>query len=76
MNLSKSRYTLGITCGKKLWLSCYKPEEAEDASNDAVLDNGTRVGDLARGLLGDYVLVEYDTNYKNMIDKTRELFRK
>ena len=73
MNLSKSRYTQGVTCDKKLWLSCYKPEEAEDMGNESVLDNGTRVGDLARGLLGDYVLVEYDTNYKNMIDKTREL---
>ena len=28
MNLSKSRYTQGITCSKKLWLSCYKEEEA------------------------------------------------
>lgn len=73
MNLSKSRYTQGVTCGKKLWLSCFKPEEAEEMGNDAVLDNGTKVGDLARGLLGDYTLVEYDTNYKNMIDKTNEL---
>ena len=30
MNLSKSRYTQGVTCEKKLWLSCYKPDEAED----------------------------------------------
>ena len=76
MNLSKSRYTTGITCGKKLWLSCYKPEEAEDASNDAVLDNGTMVGELARGLFGNYELVEFDTNFKNMINKTNELLAK
>jgi hypothetical protein len=73
MNLSKSRYTTGITCGKKLWLSCYKPEEAQEEDNDAVLDNGTMVGELARGLFGNYELVEYDTNYKNMLDKTSEL---
>ena len=38
MNLSKSRYTEGITCGKKLWLSCYKKEEAEDMGNESILD--------------------------------------
>ena len=73
MNLSKSRYTQGITCGKKLWLSCYKPEEAEESNNEAVLSNGTKVGELARGLLGEYELVEFDTNFKNMINKTNEL---
>ena len=57
MNLSKSRYTQGVTCEKKLWLSCFKPEEAEDLGNQSVLDNGTMVGDLARGLLGVYHLV-------------------
>ncbi len=72
MNLSKSRYTTGITCKKKLWLTCYKPEEKEE-SNDAILANGTKVGELARGLFGNYELVEYDTNYKNMISKTSEL---
>ena len=76
MNLSKSRYTTGVTCGKKLWLSCYKPEEAEESENDDVFDNGTKIGELARGLLGDYVLVDYDTNYQNMINKTQEYLLK
>ena len=30
MNLSKSRYTLGIRCKKLLWLSCFKKAEAEE----------------------------------------------
>ena len=70
MNLSKSRYTTGITCGKKLWLSCYKNDLKEDLGNDAVLDNGTKVGELARELFGKYKLIEFDTNFKNMIDET------
>ncbi len=70
MNLSKSRYTLGITCKKKLWLSIYKKEEAIDTGNDAVLENGNKVGDLARNLFGDYHLINFDTNYQNMIDET------
>ena len=73
MNLSKSRYTLGVTCGKKLWLTCYKPDEAEDLGNDNVLDNGTKVGELARSLFGKYELIEFDTNFKNMIDNTNKL---
>ena len=73
MNLSKSRYTTGVTCLKKLWLSCYKPEEAVDMGNDAVLENGNKVGDLARSLFGDYKLINFDTNYQNMIDETNKL---
>lgn len=73
MNLSKSRYTLGVTCGKKLWLSCYKPEEAVDTGNESVLDNGNKVGDLARGLFGDYVLIWYNENYAKMISDTEKV---
>ena len=60
MNLSKSRYVLGVRCPKLLWLSCYKSEEAIDQNNDNILENGNEVGDLARHLFGnDYVLIEY-----------------
>ena len=48
MNLSKSRYTQGVTCSKKLWLSCYMPEEAEDMGKANVFDTGNKVGELAR----------------------------
>ena len=72
MNLSKSRYTLGIRCKKLLWLSCYKGEEKEDLGNESVLENGNKVGDLARGLFGNYNLINYDDNYKNMIDDTKK----
>lgn len=72
MNLSKSKYTLGIRCNKLLWLSSYKKEEAIDLGNDAVLDNGNKVGDLARKLFGDYHLIEFDTNFSNMIEETNK----
>ena len=72
MNLSKSKYTLGVRCNKLLWLSCYKKEEAIDLGNDAVLDNGTKVGDLARNLFGDYHLINFDTNFINMINETNK----
>ena len=70
MNLSKSKYTKGVTCEKYLWLSCNKPEEAEKASNEAILDNGKEVGELARGLFGDYTLIDYDLGFQGMIEET------
>ena len=77
MNLSKSKYTQGVTCEKMLWLSCYKKEEAEDLGNDTVFTNGNKVGDLARGLFGDYVLINYNENYSQMIfDTEKELHNK
>ena len=72
MNLSKSRYTQGITCGKKLWLSCYKKEEAEDMGNEAILDNGTKIGELARSLFGNYILIDFTTNFEKMLDDTKK----
>ena len=70
MNLSKSKYTQGVICKKLLWLSCYKNEEKEDTENDAVFDNGNRVGELARSLFGDYILINHDDGYQEMINKT------
>ena len=37
MNLFKSRYTQGVTCEKKLWISSYKKEETEDTCNEQLL---------------------------------------
>lgn len=70
-NLSKSKYTLGRVCEKKLWLSEYKKEEAKE-DNSTVLANGNMVGDLARHLFGDnYVLIDYNKGLKEMIRDTK-----
>ena len=71
-DLSKSRYCKGIQCPKMLWLDAYKPEEAEDILPETVLENGTLVGDLARGFFGDYSLVEFSFNKSEMVNKTSE----
>lgn len=70
-NLSKSKYTLGRVCEKKLWLSEFKKEEAKE-DNSTVLANGNMVGDLARHLFGDnYVLIDYSKGLKDMIKDTK-----
>ena len=56
MNLSKSKYTRYLQCPKMLWLDTYKRELAkEDPALLRRFQEGNEVGDLAMGLLGDYV---------------------
>ena len=69
-NLSKSKYTLGKVCRKKLWLSTFKPEVAKEEKT-MVLENGNMVGDLARRLFGDYILIDYNKGLSEMIKDTK-----
>ena len=71
MNLSKSKYCEGITCLKKLWLSTYKPEEKEDIK-ESVFETGTEVGEIAKGLYGDYTDIEFNSDLSKMIEDTKK----
>lgn len=71
MNLSKSKYCLGLQCPKLLWLNEFKPEEKEIIDNSSVLENGTEVGILAKSLFGSYFDIDFNTNLDAMIDDTR-----
>ena len=58
--LSKSKYCSAVQCPKMLWLKKNKPEEFDDSvMNEAILETGNEVGDLAMGLFGDYVEVPF-----------------
>ena len=72
MKLSKSKYCLGYQCSKILWLNKNKPEERQEIDNEAVLENGTNVGELAKQLLGEHVDVEFSENLSDMIESTKE----
>lgn len=74
MYLSKSRYCSAVQCPKMLWLRTNKPEKFDDSvMNEAVLQTGNEVGDLAMGLFGDYVEVLFDRPLQKMIDETMRL---
>ena len=73
IHLSKSRYCKCVQCKKIIWLKKYKPEYAVQTAKDSVLENGTRVGELAKGLFGQYKNVEFNENLNIMITKTQEL---
>ena len=76
--LSKSRYAKFCQCPKNLWMSVYKPEEEEiDPASEARFETGHEVGDMAKGLLGDYVDVstkkeDGKLDLPAMIGKTKE----
>ena len=77
--LSKSKYAKYCQCPKCLWMSVYKPEEEViDPNSEARFENGAEVGELARGILGDYVDVtirraDDRLDLAAMITKTKEL---
>ena len=73
--LTKSKYCKGMQCPKMLWLDEHHPERGEEATSQSVLDNGTKVGELARAYFGEYELVAFNANQKEMMDRTRMLMR-
>ena len=74
-NLSKSKYCKGVLCHKILWLDKYKPETKVETARKSVLENGTKVGFLAKGLLGKYIDVPYNKDLSIMINITNELMK-
>ena len=77
MHLSKSKYCAFWQCPKMAWLNKYKPEERViDDSITARMKAGNEVGEVARGLFGEYVDVtiqnETGLDLSSMIIKTRE----
>ena len=73
--LSKSKYCKYVQCPKILWLKKYKPEYAISTVKDSILENGTKVGELAKGLFGKYQNIEFDENLNVMLEKTKELLK-
>ena len=75
MYLSKSKYCSGVQCNKILWLDKYKSEVKEEIDNSSVLDNGTKVGELAKGLFGEYLDVPFNNDLNQMIKDTYEFLK-
>lgn len=74
--LSKSKYLAGLQCHKRLYLEIHSPELATepDEQTQAILDNGTHVGELARRQFPGGVLVEFGhSNLAAALTQTREL---
>ena len=72
--LSKSKYCAGIQCPKMLWLRKNKPEIATPIMNQAILDAGNNVGDLAMSMFGNFTEVRFG-DFTQMIATTQELLQ-
>ncbi len=72
VNLSKSRYTRGWQCPKMLWLDIYKSEVGINTMNEAVLENGNKVGELARKLFGEDINIDFNKDLNCMINDTNK----
>lgn len=71
--LSKSRIVDGLQCERRLWLGTYQRDAMETTpGNQAVLDAGNDVGDLARELYGPGLLVGHVENTARALAETAE----
>lgn len=75
--LSKSRFTAGLQCHKLLWWRVHEPDAPElvpDAAQQAIFDQGTRVGEVARTYVpaGELVDLPHDA-FAERISMTRDL---
>jgi hypothetical protein len=60
-HLSKSRFTSGLQCHKQLWWRVHEPDAPELVSGvalQAIFDQGSRVGEVARGYVPGGRLVD------------------
>ena len=74
--LSKSRFVSGLQCLKRLYLECYNRELADpvEASQQAIFDAGTAVGELARLRFPNGVLVaEQYFEHNQAVESTQSL---
>lgn len=69
--LSKSSYCNSVQCEKILWMNKYK-RSTED-NNESILEKGRQVGDLAKGLFGEYEDIPTDEKFTERLNKTKEL---
>ena len=61
MRLSKSRFTTGLQCHRQLWWQVHEPDAPElvtDAAQQAIFDQGSQVGRIARERVPGGVLID------------------
>ena len=74
--LSKSRYVSGMQCPKMLWMRRNMPEKFDDSVvNQAIMDTGNDVGDLAMKYFGNFTEVEYTPDIAKMAAVTNKLMK-
>ena len=73
--LTKSSYCKCVQCEKILWLNKHKPEKSAAEKNESAFETGKKVGELARGLFGDFKEVPTDENLSTRVNETEKLLQ-
>lgn len=73
--MSKSKYCKAVQCPKILWMDENMPDKAQQTASDSILQNGVEAGELARSYFGEYSLVKFSLNKKEMCDETENLLK-
>lgn len=71
--LTKSGYCNYIQCEKIFWMDIFKRDCGADGKDENVLETGRQVGELAKGLFGDYEDIPFDCDFDARLEKTEEL---
>lgn len=76
VELTKSSYCTCVQCEKLFWLKEYKSDcVKKDDEKPPVFETGKKVGELAKGLFGDYEDVPTNISNSQRIQKTEELLK-
>ena len=74
VGLSKTSYCTGLQCPKILWLDLHNSkEENVSQTNQARINTGIKVGEVARGYFGRYSLVPYNNDIRVRLTETERL---
>ena len=74
--LTKSKYLNGLQCIKLLWISCHAPEKLKpNELQSFIFNQGHTVGDAARQLFPEGVLVESSLPFIEKINLTKDLIK-
>lgn len=76
MNLSKTKYTNACQCKKMLWLDTYKRDVIGEIDPSNAMDNGNKVHEVARDLLGHHTVIPFNKDLTKMIDDTKKELEK
>ena len=71
MNMSKSKYCRGIQCEKILWLEKNRPDLI-GKKDESRMKTGQNVGEIAKGIFGDYNDIAYDKDMAKRVEMTKD----
>lgn len=73
--LSKSSYCDCVQCEKIFWLNEFKPHSSVIENNESIFEKGREVGELAKGLFGDYEDIPLDGDFNLRLQETDRLLQ-